>query len=344
MNTNNRIDLLDRRLELYSSLIFKEDSLIFSTDLEVTSVCEVDIVFNDSKDIQSRLSRRDFIFIGKYNLFGIIVDFTIDSDNSAKIKFQIGNDILNHDTLLQTQVKIDAGAFIEAKLTSEFINTTFSQSKLPLTIQNKSNKLATIFSPDGVLEFSKLWRQLKRTSAINIKTEILGGTNNTIHVTISDFEQITHIVAEDDREILNCDIKFSGDQTTRFTLVDNLNNSFIFYLQKDGSITTNENSENLVTSFLDKKKFYNEVLTIDKARAEASNEMTGKYENNIELKVEKELFDKISLGDKVSFVLKNRNVVPTVASAKKQNGGTDFFITLGTSRRRFTDLLKKGSV
>lgn len=346
MDTNNKVDLLNRSLQIYASVIFDSTTISYSVDSEVTSNCEVKIIFDSKFDLQSRLSRRDFIYIGKLNIFGIILDFTIDSETSAKIIFQMGNDVLAHDTLLNTQTNIALGNMISTKLTSEFVTTTFVQSKLPINITNSSTKVGTVFSPDGVIEFSKLWRQLKRTNNIEITTDLKGGEiTRSIDVSISDYIPATLIVAVDDRDVLESNVKFSGDQTTRFTLVDNLNNAFIFYLQKDGSITTNANSTNLVTSFLDKKKYYNEPLTQDKAFSEAQNEMTGKYENNIELKVTESRFNSLNLGDTVQFVLKNRNVVRTVVSAKKRKGENEFYITLGTSRRRFTDLLKKkGSV
>lgn len=342
MDTNNKVDLMNRNLQIYASILFDVETLSYSVDSEVTSKCEVEIFFDSKFDLQSRLSRRDFIYIGKFDIFGIIVDFTMNSETSAKVVFQIGNDVLTHDTLLLTQTNIDIGNMIATKLTSEFVTTTFVQSKLPLNITNSSTNVGTVFSPDGVIEFSKLWRQLKRTNNIEISVVLRGGEiNRSIDVSISDYTSANTIIAEDDRDVLESSVKFSSDQTTRFTLVDNLNNIFVFYLQRNGSITTNENSTNLVTSFLDKKKYYNEPLTQDKAFSEAQNEMTGKYENNIELKVTESRFNSLNLGDTVQFVLKNRNVVQTVVSAKKRKGESGFHITLGTSRRRFTDLLKK---
>lgn len=336
-------NVVDNQLSPMFSARGKYKVLRYDTNSKVFTELEC-LLSEEEFDI---INRKDFVVFEfeDYLRIGRIEQIEKQDNELVNLWVSINNDLLEHDVFIGDYNKPSLEQFVADSLTSEFISNPLLKARVPLSIEVDTNTTGKISAPDKVLSLSVLTDQLMRI--YNIKLECtFDSINRQIKAVIKKVERPQIKISELDGFVKKTNLFIDSENATKITVITDTG-SYTYYLKSNGRITDDVNDPTIIDSVVDLKE-YQADMTQSQAETLAKERLERIYNNKIEIMMKFEQFQLLGfdswfdfLNADVLFYDRYSNKIQTKVSKLEIRNGDFVDVTLGTSRTRLTDKLKR---
>jgi hypothetical protein len=288
----------------------------------------------------------DFIHDNQTNFFGIITKVDI-KNKSVEIEATSNQYIFNSDIILPSRAQEGNTATIRSYIDNflkKYQNNVFLNARLPIIINNQVPNDLTFSLPVEArnVNFSNWLNRYIRLYNLKFTAKVSSSSVRNIICTAELVPEAAVMTIDDLRNyIISSDLKLFNEVKNIINVInkDNTNEFIVYYLRKNGTITTNADDTNILTGINETTIMIDE-FTSSKALEEAEKLVQNTFKNEIELIVVEEFFNSISLNQKVLFVTKNKLKVTSRLTKKVKEKGI-YRLIFGDERNNLTSRIAK---
>lgn len=336
----SNIELEKSKLELYDwQLNHLKDYAIL--DYEYTLDLKEKSIFTIYINESILLTELYFVQFSTY--FGRIIRVSQNSENKYQLEIAVGKDAFDYEITLENNFIEEIEVFIAEKI-SEFNNKNFSYiNNLEIEVTSLTEGYIVF---DETISLSEFMSQVKRL--YDIEVDIIYIEKYFFKVVIGKKPNNRIEIAWNDAEVIKYELNFSNELPTKVTVVDKNNNEYNFYLCTNGEVDDDYNPDIdrvRLPTIKNQIKVVSDVSlsSESEARPYAEEILLGSENNEIVLEYDTSNIGANSLINSiVDFILPNEQVVTArITKIESDNKTPIKTITLGASRKRLTDVVKK---
>ena len=342
MMTNKRLTIFDRNLEFKTSYIGTTE--LVQLDIIEKSVNKFKIYYDNKIDIKVD---SDFIHDNETQFFGIIKSIKFDN-NELEIEATSNQYIFDKDIVLPSKTQAGTTGVIKTYITNflnSYLTNNLAKARLPLEITNNISTSLTFSLPDTArnLNFSSWFNRYVRLYNLEIKTSLVRTANGRkIKVDVNSYDTNTPIFIDGIRDnIISTGIDLDYDIKNIITIVNAVNTTqkTTFYLRQNGTLTTNFNDNTILDGINETTQLITDY-TAAAALEEASKITENNFKNQISLIVKEELYNNLSLNQKVIFVTEKRLQITSRLTKKVFRKGV-YTLIFGDQRNSLSSVILK---